>query len=107
SRKPAPVIRLYWPQNGMQGSGASFTLRGMLDDDTATVAGQYTDTNGAAQTVRGLVERGGQFWLENVPLNAGTNAIVVIATDAAGNASTNNLTLMQSGVTLTMASVDA
>jgi hypothetical protein len=103
----APAISLIWPQSGMQLSGATFTLRGTLDDDTATVSGQYTDSNGVAQTVNGLVERGGQFWLENVPLNAGTNVVSVSATNAAGLGSTTSLTLFQSGVTLAMDAIDA
>jgi hypothetical protein len=102
-----PAISLIWPQNGMQLSGTCFTMRGTLDDDTATVSGQYTDTNGVPQTIPGLVERGGQFWLENVPLNPGNNAIAVTATDAAGLAATTNLTLTQVGLTLTMDAVDS
>ena len=97
-----PVIGLTWPQSGMEISGNSFTLRGTMDDDTATVSGQWTDTNGVTQTVTGLVERGGQFWLQNLPLNPGTNLITVTATDAAGNAASTSLTLVQSGVTLMM-----
>jgi hypothetical protein len=71
------------------------------------VSGQWTDTNGVTQTLAGLVERGGQFWLENVPLNPGTNVITVTATDAAGNPASTNLTLVQSSLTLTMDTVDA
>jgi hypothetical protein len=101
-----PAIAMSWPQDGMEISGNSLTLRGTLDDDTATVSGQWTDTNGVTQTVNGLVERGGRFWLENMPLNPGTNIITITATDAAGNPATNTLTLVQSGVTLTMDTVD-
>jgi len=101
-----PVIALTWPQDGMEVSGSSFTLRGTLDDDTATVSGQWTDTNGVTQTVSGLVERGGRFWLQNLSLNPGTNIITVTATDAAGNPASTNLTLVQSGVTLTMDPMD-
>jgi hypothetical protein len=102
-----PTVALTWPQSGMEISGNSFTLRGTLDDDTATVSGQWTDTNGITNTISGLVERGGQFWLENLPLNPGTNTITVAATDAAGNSSTTNLTLIQSSVTLAMDTVSA
>ncbi|HUZ07012.1 MAG TPA: hypothetical protein VMV89_05935, partial [Candidatus Paceibacterota bacterium] len=102
-----PVIALTWPQTSMEVAGNSFTLRGILDDDTATVTAQTTDTNNDVQTFNGLVERGGRFWLQNLPLNPGTNVITVTATDAANNSFSTNLTLVQSGVTLTMDTVDA
>jgi hypothetical protein len=102
-----PAIALVWPQDGMEVSGSSFTLRGTLDDDTAKVFGQWTDTNGVTQMVGGLVERGGQFWLDNLPLNSGTNIITVMATDAAGNVMTTNLSLLKSDVMLAMNAVGA
>jgi len=102
-----PAVSLTWPQDGMEVSGTNFTLRGMLDDDTATVSGQWTDTNGVTNIVSGLVERGGQFWLQNLPLNPGTNLFTVAATDAAGNVTLTNLSLIQSSVALTMDAVDA
>jgi hypothetical protein len=97
-----PAIALTWPQNGAELSGDNFTLRGTLGDDTAEVSGQWKDANGKSQTINGLVERGGQFWLENIPLSPGTNTLVITATDAADNTATTNLTLTQGRVTLTM-----
>jgi hypothetical protein len=97
-----PAIALTWPQDGFEISGDSFNLRGMLDDDTAKVFGQWKDASGKSQTIDGLVERGGQFWLENVPLSPGTNTLAITATDVADNATTTNLTLTQSRVTITM-----
>ena len=41
------------------------------------------------------------FWIENVPLN-GTSQISIQAVDAAGNMTTNNLTIMPSALTLTI-----
>ncbi len=38
-----PVINLIWPQDWMQISGGNFTLRGMLDDETAAVAAQIVN----------------------------------------------------------------
>ena len=102
-----PAVAMTWPQDGMEISGNSITLRGMLDDDTATVTAQTTDTNNNVQTYNGLVERDGRFWLQNLPLNPGTNVFTMTATDAAGNSASTNLTLVQSGVTLTMDTVDA
>ena len=101
-----PTAVLTWPQDGMEVAGDCFTLRGFLDDDTATVYGQWIDTNGVMQNANGIVERGGQFWLENLPLVAGTNTFNIAAVNAAGIVTTTNLTLIKSGVTLTMDAVD-
>jgi len=97
-----PVITVTWPQDGAQISGTNFTLRGVLDNETAQITAQMVDTNGVTNIVSGVVERNGTFWLEDLPLNPGTNQVVITATDAAGNSSATNLTLFQSGVTLTI-----
>ena len=97
-----PSLTLVWPQDGTQVSGDTFTVQAWTDDDTAAVALQYTDTNGIVQTVNGLVERGGNVWVQNVPLTAGTNSFTLTATDAAGNVSTTNFSVVQSSVALTV-----
>ena len=95
-----PAINVTWPPSGTLISGDSFTVQGNLDDDTATASLQYLDTNGILQTINGLVERGGNLWVQNVPLVAGTNNFTVTATDAAGNMSTNNINVVQSSLSL-------
>ncbi len=100
-----PVIAVTWPQDGAQISGTNFTLRGVLDDETAQISAQVVATNNVTNIVSGLVERSGTFWLENLPLNSGANTVTLTATDAAGNVSVTNLTLFQSAVTLTINSV--
>jgi len=97
-----PVITVIWPQDGVQISGTNFTLRGVLDDETAQITAQTMDTNGVTNIVSGVVERNGTFWLEDLPLNPGTNTVTVTAMDAAGNPSVTNLILFQSDVTLTI-----
>ncbi len=97
-----PVATVTWPEDGAQISGTNFTLRGVLDDETAQITAQMVDTNGVTNIVNGVVERNGTFWLEDLPLNSGTNIVTITATDAAGNASVTNLTLFQSDVTLTI-----
>ncbi len=94
-----PALTLVWPQDGTQVSGDNLTVQAWTDDDTATVALQYTDTNGIVETVNGLVERGGNVWL-TVPLAPGTNSFSLVATDAAGNVSTNAFSVVQSSVGL-------
>ena len=97
-----PALAILWPQDGTAVSGNSFTLQAQVDDDTATVTAQIADSNGNTNTVQGLVERSGLVWVQNLPLVAGTNTLTVTATDAPGNSTTTNLTLIQSGVMVTM-----
>ena len=100
-----PVITVIWPQDGAKISGTNFTLRGILDDETAQITALTVDTNGVTNIVGGVVERNGIFWLEDLPLNSGTNFVTITAIDAAGNASVSNLTLFKSSVTLTINTV--
>jgi hypothetical protein len=97
-----PAVTLYWPQSGALVSGTSFTLRGLLDDPTATVTAQIIDANGAASQVDGLVERSGLLWVENLPLGPGTNTLTLMMTNAAGLPSSTSLTVIQSDVVLTI-----
>jgi hypothetical protein len=98
----APVLNVVWPTNGTCISGSNFTLQAQMDDATATVTASIVDTNGDTNIVQGLVERSGNVWLDDVPLSIGTNVLTVTATDGAGNSTTTNLTLVQSGVLVTM-----
>ena len=100
-----PVVELYWPQDGAQISGSSFTWRGHVDDFTAQLAVQIVYDNGNTNTVNALVERDGNFWAENLPLTGGTNYLTLTATDAAGNSSITNITVVKSAVNLTINSV--
>jgi hypothetical protein len=101
----APAIQISWPQNGAQIGGTNFTLHGQMNNPTATITAQIVGTNGVTNVVNGLVERDGNVWIENVPLNSGTNAVTVTATDAAGNVTATNLLLIQSSVTLSITPV--
>ena len=91
----APVLNLAWPTNGTLVSGGNFVVRAHVNDATASIT---ASVNGNA--VQGLVERSGQVWLSNLPLNAGTNAVTVITTDANGNRSTNNFNVVRNDVGL-------
>ena len=97
-----PALNLRWPQDATLVSGDSFAIQAWMDDDTATAALQYTNSSGLLQTIAGLVERGGNVWVEGVPLAAGTNRFSLLATDAAGNVNTTNFSVVQSSVTLTV-----
>ena len=103
----APAVSLAWPAAGTLISGDSFTVQGTLDDDTATASLQYLDTNGILQAVNGLVERGGNLWVENVPLVPGTNNFTLTTTDAAGNMSSTNINVIQSDLALVINPLDS
>jgi hypothetical protein len=102
TNKPAPVIQLYWPQDGTQIGGSSFTLRGAVDDPTVALSAQITDTNGDTNIVAGVIERNGNFWVENIPLFPGTNYLTLTATDINTNVTMTNITIVQPDVQITI-----
>jgi hypothetical protein len=106
SNKPAPVVTLWWPQNGAQISGSSFTWRGTVDDPTVTLSAQITDTNGDVNVVAGMIERNGNFWVDNLPLAPGTNWLILTATDIKGNVTSNSIYVVQSSVALNITYID-
>ncbi len=94
-----PALSILWPPDGTCISGSNVTIQAQLDDATATIVASM---NGDTNIVQGLVERSGLAWVNNLPLADGTNTVSLTATDAAGNATTTNLTLIKSVVTVTM-----
>jgi hypothetical protein len=97
-----PTIQITWPQDGMKICGNSFTLRGWTEDATAQVAASITDTNGNTNVVTGMVERDGKLWVENLPLGAGTNLLILAVTNTAGLSSVTNIAVVKSDLVLTM-----
>lgn len=98
----APSVQVTWPQAGTEISGSRFTLDGQVGDATITVAATITDNNGSTNTVNGVVERTGKFWVENLPLSSGTNTVTLNVTDAVDNTATTSFNVVQSAVTLTI-----
>jgi hypothetical protein len=90
----APVLSLQWPDDGGVVTGSRFTFRGIMDDPTATVMAEIVDTNGFTNSIKGLVEMNGLVWVEDLPLSVGTNILTLTMSDAAGNVSTTNLTVI-------------
>src|SRR5664280_1470091 len=86
-----PAITLTWPTTNSVIAGTSFTLQGLLDDDTATVTVSGLGTN----KFTGLVERGGRFTVPNLPLPNLTNVLTIAATNAAGHGRTVPLTALK------------
>jgi hypothetical protein len=99
-----PAINLFCPKNGSQISASSFTWRGWIDDFTGSVTASTVSTNGTTNVYSGIVERDGEFWIENLPLSTGTNNFQLRATDAAGNFMVTNVAVVKSSVSLAISS---
>ena len=102
SKTNPPNVQITWPRDGEKIGANNFTMDGQLDDPTATVTAQITGTNGTAQTVNGLVDRNGKFWVENLPLGGGANLLTLTVTDAVGNTNATTLNIIQSPLVFAM-----
>ncbi len=91
-----PVLTLVWPHDGVQIGGSNFTLQAQVDDPMATVS---ASVNG--NTAPGIVEANGKVWVNNLPLDSGTNLVTVTATNAAGSSITS-LSVVKSSVAVSM-----
>jgi hypothetical protein len=96
-----PVINLSWPPNNAAISGTTFPVRGIVNDPFAVVSAQIANAGGS-NVLNGVVEQNGSFWIENVPLGAGTNYLTITATNALGYGSASNIVVIQSSLTLTI-----
>ena len=97
-----PVVGLGWPQDGTRIGSDSFTWRGWLNDPTVQVLAQIVSTNGVTNSVIGRIGRNGDFWVENLPMAGGVNALTLSATDVFGNSFSTNITVVKSDVVLTV-----
>ena len=109
SKTNPPLVQITWPQAGAQLSGTNFTVTGWVADPTVTITTQLVLTNGSGtnayvytNTYIGEIDRTGNFWLENLPLQSGTNAFTITVTDAVGNTSVTNINVIQSALVLTI-----
>jgi hypothetical protein len=48
------------------------------------------------------VERNGKFWVQDLPLSGGTNRLTLTVTDAAGNTTVTNVSLVKSDLVFAM-----
>jgi hypothetical protein len=97
-----PVIQLAWPQDKMDICGDSFTLRGETEDASSTVTASITDSNGNTKVVKGIVERTGVLWVNNLPLHNGTNKLTLTVKNSAGFSSKTNISVTHSPFVLKM-----
>jgi len=56
--------------------------------------------------VAGVIERNGNFWVDNIPLAPGTNWLTLTATDINNNTNTTNIFVVQSSVALNITYID-
>lgn len=97
-----PALTLIWPTNNTAIAGDNFTLNAQVDDDTATIKTIIKDAGGSIHEGSAIIERNGLVWVKNLPLGPGANKVTVVATDAAGNCSTNIFSVQRSSVSVTM-----
>jgi len=102
SKTNPPVVSLYWPQNGTLICSTNYTWRGWVADPTVTVAAQTVDTNGDTNTFNAIVERDGNFWVQNIPLSNGTNYLTLCVTDVVGNVTITNIMVCSGNIGLTI-----
>lgn len=91
-----PGVRLVWPQSGAYVCGDSFNVQAWTDDDTGTGTLQCFGTNGTVTTLKAAVERGGNVWVQNVPLAPGTNKYTLTVASAGGYSRGLNFSVIQS-----------
>jgi hypothetical protein len=99
---PARVGALMRGCSGMKVCAQTLTLKGFLDDVSASLVLSLPDTNGVTNCHAGVIGRDGQFWVEEVPLVAGTNDLALTATDVWGNMMTTNVTVVKTSFPLTL-----
>jgi hypothetical protein len=100
-----PTISVFWPRAGGQISGSTFTVRGWSSDATAAVSAAVVGA-GVTNLAEGIVERDGKYWIEDLPLAAGTNTVNITVADMATNVVTTNFTVVKSSVVLTIDPLD-
>jgi hypothetical protein len=106
SASVAPVVQLWWPQDGAELCGDTFTWRGKVDDFTAKLTATIVNASGRTNVSTAEVERDGKFWFEGLPLADGTNALMLTAVDFWGNVAATNISVSKSAVQLTIDPVD-
>jgi Glucodextranase, domain B len=100
--KTPPVIKLIWPQDKTKIGGSEFTLQAQVDDNNASIKTTIKNSAGTTYNTDAIVERSGLVWVKDLPIEPGINTVTIIATDAAGNSSTNIFSVSKSAVTVTM-----
>jgi hypothetical protein len=95
-----PALAIVWPQTNMKISGDNFTVQAQVDSTAAKITASIVDSSGDTNIVQGFAEKNGTAWIQNMPLNAGTNSVTVTATGLNGSTSTTNFSVIKNDVGL-------
>lgn len=88
-----PRIEVAYPKPNAEVSGEKYTVHGQMEDSTAKLEARIRTKEGTT-TREALVERNGHFWISGIPVVLENNRITLTATDAAGNRSETNFTVV-------------
>jgi hypothetical protein len=102
SDKTPPMMTLIWPTNHSGIAGDSFVLNARVDDNNATIRMTIKNANGINHGGDAIVGRDGSVWSREIPISPGSNTVTLVATDAAGNSSTNVFHVRRASVSVTM-----
>ena len=97
----APLVGVVWPGNAANLSGNAFTIRGTINDVTATVTAEVT-TASTTNTAMAIIESNGHFWIENLLLGSGNNSVKLTAVDVASNTTVTSFDVVKSSVAVTI-----
>jgi len=95
-----PALAVVWPSPNLAISGNNFTLQAQVGSTATKITASIADSSGDTNTVQGFVEKNGSAWIQNLPLNVGTNFVTVMATGANGNTSVTNFNVVKNDVGL-------
>jgi hypothetical protein len=95
-----PALAIVWPQPDTAISGCNFTVQAQVDSTAAKITASIVDSSGDTNIVQGLIEKNGSAWIQNVPLNTGTNSVTVTTTGLNGSTSVGNFNVVKNDVGL-------
>jgi hypothetical protein len=93
----APRVALYWPQDGTQVASPIITCRGTIDDFTASISATAIDAQNNQRTYTAIIERDGNFWIENIAIAPGSTQITLAFTNWAGKGDTFMFSISKAG----------
>jgi hypothetical protein len=95
-----PTLVVFWPSPNLAVSGGSFTVQAQVDSTATKIVASIADSSGDTNMVQGLIEKNGSVWIQNLPLNDGTNFVTMTAAGANGNVSVTNFNVIKNDVGL-------
>lgn len=90
-----PVVNLHWPNNGTRIGQNQITCRGLVDNPATTIKVSSLGPNGLNQTFDGIVERDGSFWVEDIPMQPGSNSLKLEASGPGTRQTVTNIMVVR------------